>query len=115
MIELCADDTEATNLSEEETTMSDLLVPSTGEYSAQNIQDNPTTKDTSQLTPKYSQIPHRGVTKKQYKLDIKTNVKYPINNYVSFHGLLESYALIINQLCKVSIPNNLRDVLADSR
>jgi len=107
MIELCAGDTEATNLSEEETAMSDLLAPSTRESSAQNILDNPTTKDTSQPTPRYSQRPNKGVTKKQYEPDIKTNVKYHINNYVSFHGLLESYALIINQLSKVSIPNNV--------
>ena len=45
MIELCAGDIEATNLNEEETAMSDLLAPSTRESSAQNILDNPTTKD----------------------------------------------------------------------
>ena len=45
MIELCAGDIEATNLNEEETAMSDLLTPSTRESSAQNILDNPTTKD----------------------------------------------------------------------
>jgi len=57
----------------------------------------------------------KGVFKKQYEPDIKTNVKYPINNYVFSHRLSESYALTINQLSKVSIPSNVQDVLRDPR
>ena len=115
MIELGAVGIEAVSLDEEDTTMIDLPAPSTTESSAQNILDNSTTENTSQPTPRYSQRSNKGVSKKQYEPDIKTNVKYPINNYVSSHRLSESYALTINQLSKVSIPSNVQDALADPR
>jgi len=107
MIELGVVDIEVANLDKEDTAMIDLPAPSTTESSAQNILDNPTTENTSQPTPRYSQRSNKGVFKKQYEPDIKTNVKYPINNYVFSHRLSESYALTINQLSKVSIPSNV--------
>jgi hypothetical protein len=113
MIEFCADDTEAVNSDEEETTRSNLPALPTKEFSAQNILDNPITKDTPQPAPRYSQRPNKGVTKKQYEPDIKTNVRYPINNYVFSHRLSEPYTLTINQLSQVSIPSNVQDALAD--
>nr|TKS16307.1 hypothetical protein D5086_0000026000 [Populus alba] len=98
MIEFCAGDIKAMNSDEEETTRSNLPAPLTKEFSAQNILDNPIIEDTSQPAPRYSQRPNKGVTKKQYELDIKTNVIYPIINYVSSYRLLKPYALTINQL-----------------
>jgi hypothetical protein len=115
MIELCAGDTYAVNPDEEETTKFNLPAPPTKEFFAQNILDNPITEDTSQPAPKHSQRPNKGVTKKQYESDIKTNVRYPINNYVSSHRLSEPYALTINQLSKLSIPSNVQDALAVPR
>jgi len=76
MIELCVSDTEAVNLDEEEIVRFNLPAPSTRESYAQNILNNPTTEDTSQLAPRYSQRPNKGFIKKQYEPNIKTNVKY---------------------------------------
>ena len=115
MIEFCAGDAEAMNSDEEETMRSNLPAPPTKEFSAQNILDNPITEDTPQPAPRYSQRSNKGVTKKQYEPNIKTNVRYPINNYVSSHRLSKPYALTINQLSQVSIPSNVQDALADPR
>jgi len=115
MIEYCAGDTEAVKSDEEEITRSNFPASPTKEFSAQNILDNPITEETPQPAPRYSQRPNKGVTKKQYEPDIKTNVRYLINNYVSSHRLSEPYALTINQLSQVSIPSNVQDALTDPR
>ena len=117
MIESCAGDTvaEAVNLDKEETAMIDIPAPQTKESSAQNVLDNLIIEDIPQPAIRYSQRPNKGVKKKQYEPDIKTNVKYPISNYVSANRLSKSYALTINQLSKVSIPSNVQDALEDPK
>jgi hypothetical protein len=95
--------------------MIDIPAPQTKESSAQNVLDNLIIEDIPQPAIRYSQRPNKGVKKKQYEPNIKTNVKYPISNYVSAHKLSESYALTINQLSKVSIPSNVQDALEDPK
>ena len=66
--------------------------------SSQNILDDSIIEYPHQATPRYSQRSNNGVPKKQYEPDLKANVKYFINNYVSTHRLSDSYELTINQL-----------------
>ena len=79
MIELCVGDIEATNLNEEETAMSDLLAPSTRESSAQNILDNPTTKDRGD----HFQFGSVFIKKKVTKLNLKKKNETGSNQLVS--------------------------------
>ena len=99
----------------EEAEMIELPTPSTEESSSHNILDDSIIEYPHQATSRYSQRSNKGVPKKQYEPDLKANVKYSINNYVSTHRFSNSYALTINQLYKVSIPSNVQDALAYSR
>ena len=67
------------------------------------------------MNPRYPQRSNRGIPKKQYKLDPKAKIRYPINNYMSSHRLSKSYALTINQLSTISIPSSVQDALEDPK
>lgn len=67
------------------------------------------------LAPRYPQRINKGVPKKQYEPDLKATTKYPINKYISDHRLSRSYALTVNQLPSVAIPNSVQDALSDPK
>ncbi|RVW94742.1 Retrovirus-related Pol polyprotein from transposon RE2 [Vitis vinifera] len=58
---------------------------------------------------------NRGIPKPTYEPELSTNVKYPMNNYVSNHRLSESNKSFVNQLSTVAIPNSVQQALADPR
>ncbi|PHU14058.1 hypothetical protein BC332_15263 [Capsicum chinense] len=67
------------------------------------------------LPPSYfSSRKSKGVPRINYELDLKANSKYPISNYTSAKRLTISYALAIDQLSKVSIPNGVQEALPES-
>ncbi|XP_014511358.1 uncharacterized protein LOC106770050 [Vigna radiata var. radiata] len=58
---------------------------------------------------------NKGISKPVYEPDSRVKVKYPISSYVSSHRLSESYALTVEQLSIVSIPNSVQEALEDLR
>ena len=68
--------------------------------------------------PFIKRLPHchnRGIPKPTYEPKLSTQVKYPMNNYVSNHRLSESNKSFVNQLSTVAIPNSVQEALADPR
>ena len=65
------------------------------------------------IAPRYPQRWNRAIQKKLYKPDHEAKTKYSINNYVSSHRLIESYAFTVDQLSTIFIPSNVQDTLAD--
>ena len=78
-------------------------------------ESNETDVPIQNIAPRYPQRLNRGIPKKQYEPDFEAKTKYSINNYVSSHRLIESYAFTVNQLSTVSIPSNVQDALADPK
>jgi hypothetical protein len=57
----------------------------------------------------------RGKPKVNYEPVLHFKVKYPMNNYVSYHRLSQKKMAFVHQLSVVSIPNNVQETLDDSR
>lgn len=98
-----------------EDVVEDPILTSSNDDSSQNVQEGVASQV---ILNAPSQLPsklNRGVPKKQYELDLKIKVKYPISNYISSHRFLNSYALAVNQLSKVSIPSSVQNALTDPK
>ena len=57
----------------------------------------------------------RGKPKVNYEPTLHSKLKYPMNNYVSYHRLSNEKMAFVHQLSVVSIPNNVQEALADPR
>nr|KYP36170.1 Retrovirus-related Pol polyprotein from transposon TNT 1-94 [Cajanus cajan] len=75
----------------------------------------PTSSNTHNIQIRRSERQNKGIPKPVYEPDPRVKVKYPISSYVSSHRLSESYALTVDQLSIVSIPNSVQEALEDPR
>ena len=57
----------------------------------------------------------RGIPRPTYEPTLSSKVKYPMNNFVSYHRLSESNKSFVNQLSTIVIPNNVQEALTDPR